>query len=159
MLFKSLPEDLRIVVEFFLLTGISLEEFIHLKREHVDWTNNKLFISSGVSGSGSSRFIPLDSRIQAILKTASSQRPDSPWIFGDRSHQNWQLANLKERLQAAFEQCPLSPTATLPRLRHTFVERLLQKGVAFPLLYKMLGKTDIAKMMFYFGLTQRRGSL
>ncbi len=149
ILLKSTPNELKVVVEFLLLTGISLRQLIHLRWEHVDWKNDQIFVPA-ILHSSSLRFIPMDARIQMILKTADSQRLDSPWIFVDPSHQKWQLADLHQRLTKVFGKCPLSKLVTLSRLRHTFAVGLLQKGVAFSLLYKMLGKTDIAKMMIYF---------
>jgi len=148
---KSIPQDLSFVVEFMLLTGIRVRELIPLRWEHMDWPNHRLWISSGFSPGKGDRSVPMDLRTQTLLENLRRRKAVSPFIFLDQNHQKWHLRDLQTKLNRVLKTCPISKTITLMSLRHTFAARCVQKGVAFPSLYKILGETDVAKMMIYLG--------
>ena len=150
----SAPDNFKPVIEFMFLTGLRSWELIELKCSQVDWSNRCLNIPFSSRENLKARNIPLPLRAQEILQQWKGTAHISSFIFSDPAGQKWKKEDIERKLQEIFIKCPFKKGLDFTALRHSFAVSLIRKGVPFSKLYRILGKTDIARMMIYFSHLQ-----
>jgi len=143
---------LRDVIDMALGAGLRLTELIRLTWSGVDFPNNCITIDQS-SGSGCpTRRIPLDADIRALLDQLWHEDVcNDQCVLVDPEGQMWQRDLIERQFYKAVGRSGLSDQIRLCSLRDTFAFRVLQRGVSLIGLSRLLGLTDVAKVMRYAG--------
>ena len=138
--------SLNLVINFLLQTGLRISELVTLKWEHVNWEKALLTVMSGHA----TREIPLNLNAVHLLKErAEGNVFDSSWIFTADENNPWTLELLYEKLDACLRQISLKVPVRFSNFRVVFACQLLRQGVTLMTVGKILGLSDIGKMMYF----------
>jgi integrase len=125
----------KLYVEFLLNTGLRREEALKLRLEHVDLSQNVIFVEK--TKTGQMRVIPLNRRAKEILIE-----------LGENLFSKLNKHDVTNKFRHYLEQAGLEGFK-LHSLRHTFATRLLSMGVDLYTISRLLGHTDMKTSMIY----------
>lgn len=170
-LFENLPEDLKPVVEFAILSGQRRSAIVGLRWDKIDWTNAEAEIVN--KGGGVHRFPLSPVMVQIILEQPqlddcpfvftyvcerpAPKRPDRPQrVKGQRypfTPQGWKRKWSKALTDAGIENFRFHD------LRHTSATRIIRASGNLKAAQKLLGHTDIRTTSRYahVGMDDLRG--
>ncbi len=170
-LFENLPEDLKPVVEFAILSGQRRSAIVGLRWDKIDWTNAEAEIVN--KGGGVHRFPLSPVMVQIILEQPqlddcpfvftyvcerpAPKRPDRPQrVKGQRypfTLQGWKRKWSKALTDAGIENFRFHD------LRHTSATRIIRASGNLKAAQKLLGHTDIRTTSRYahVGMDDLRG--
>ena len=138
--------SLNLVINFLLQTGLRASELIGLKWEHVNWEKSFLTVRSFKT----TRDIPLNPNAIHLLKErAESNVFDSPWIFTQDESTPWTMDALYKKLDSCLNQTSIGVPVRFGSFRYVFACQLLRQGVNLMTVCKILGLSDIGKMMYF----------
>ena len=110
--------------------------------------------SCGVARGG--RVIPMDYETEVILNRFKIKNGHfgEGYVFAGDDGMPLDVEHLKRCLQQAAHDAGIERSITFNFLRNTFALRMLEKGVTLTDLYRLLGLSDIAKVMRYAGFAR-----
>jgi integrase/recombinase XerD len=120
------------IVYTLLHTGIRVSELCALNKSNLDFTHNQLFVYPAV---GVQRSIPLSDEVKIHLLNYLESAKIVDALFISKSN---------ERLTERSIQYMLKKYCVNPhKLRHTFCQRLVDKGVSLEVVSQLAGHKDI----------------
>lgn len=155
-LIRVAPVELAYTMEFVILTGITVEELVNLKWENVNWRENFLEIKDTRLRE---RSIPCTVRAVEILKVLHGNcYPQTPFVFGGEQGDKQIAGRLEERLTRAHSEAGLDKNITFRKLRRVFAYNLICQDVSLFTVNRLLGFSDVARIVFYFRFLQEKRS-
>ncbi|MAL17145.1 MAG: hypothetical protein CL670_05890 [Balneola sp.] len=127
--------------KFFVLTGLRLGEFIHLKWDNVDFENKVISIEKYIEDGeliwepktkSSIRNVPLSAEAVDILR--KQEEKNDIFVFTSKKGMKLHPNTVYGAFKRAAGKAKVSEDKTIHTLRHTFASQLAQKGVE---LYKI----------------------
>jgi integrase/recombinase XerD len=120
------------IVYTLLHTGIRVSELCALNKSNLDFTHNQLFVYPAV---GVQRSIPLSDEVKIHLLNYLESANIVDALFISKSNER-----LTERsIQYMLKKYSVNPH----KLRHTFCQRLVDKGVSLEVVSQLAGHKDI----------------
>jgi integrase/recombinase XerD len=121
------------IVYLLLHTGIRVSELCSLNKSDIDFERNRVFVRNNSTGEG--RTIPLSGEARAYLEKHIELNRIEDALFVSKSNER-----LSERsIQYMLKKYQVNPH----KLRHTFCQRLVDKGVALEIVSELAGHKDI----------------
>ena len=140
----------RAMVEFFLATGVRVNEFCNIKFTDVDMDTNAVYVKDGKGGKD--RVTYINAIAAYYLKFYLAGREDTcPMLFCNYKGEKLTPGGVREvfrRLGEAAEVDNVHPH----RFRRTFATGLAKRGMQVQYLQKLLGHTSIDTTMEYVAL-------
>lgn len=131
--------------------GLRLNEICSLRVCDVDSQNMRLFIHCGKGGKD--RYTLLSQRSLEVLREYwKSYRPKHPdgWLFLNKDHSTHaQPRALQRAFHVALERAGITKSASFHTLRHCFATHLLESGVDFFTVKRLMGHSDMATTTRY----------
>jgi integrase/recombinase XerD len=129
------PRDIAIVY-VLLHTGIRVSELCGLNQDDINLTTNQSSLTVHESRGEKGRTIPLSKEVKYYLeKYITSQNNDKEFLFESNFHQ---------RITPRAVQYMLKKYNVTPhKLRHTFCNQLVQKGIDIAVVAELAGHLDI----------------
>lgn len=153
-IWKELDEHWVEPLKFIVHTGLRKGEWINLKWNNVNLSENNPTITVTSSGSwktktGESRVIPLNKNAVEIIKKQKDR--NSEFVFTSKNGQKIHPDKPYHSLKSALKKLGLS--GDIHKLRHTFASNLVMNGKPLYDVQKLLGHKDIATTMIYAHLS------
>lgn len=121
------------IVYLLLHTGIRVSELCSLNKSDIDFEKNLVIVKHNSTGEG--RVIPLSDEARAYLENHIQLNRIEDALFVSKSNER-----LSERsVQYMLKKYQVNPH----KLRHTFCQRLVDKGVALEIVSELAGHKDI----------------
>jgi integrase/recombinase XerD len=121
------------IVYLLLHTGIRVSELCALNKSDIDFERNLVIVTHNSTGEG--RMIPLSDEARAYLEKHIELNRIEDALFVSKSNER-----LTERsVQYMLKKYQVNPH----KLRHTFCQRLVDKGVALEIVSELAGHKDI----------------
>ncbi|MGS2780562.1 tyrosine-type recombinase/integrase [Robertmurraya sp. GLU-23] len=121
------------IVYLLLHTGIRVSELCSLNKSDIDFERNLVLVKHHSTGEG--RVIPLSDEARAYLENHIELNHIEDALFVSKSNER-----LTERsVQYMLKKYQVNPH----KLRHTFCQRLVDKGVALEIVSELAGHKDI----------------
>jgi integrase/recombinase XerD len=121
------------IVYLLLHTGIRVSELCSLNKSDIDFERNRVFVRNNSTGEG--RTIPLSAEARDYLEKHIELNRIEDALFVSKSNER-----LSERsIQYMLKKYQVNPH----KLRHTFCQRLVDKGVALEIVSELAGHKDI----------------
>lgn len=151
---KVLPElrpRARSMVEILVNTGMRWGELRNLEWDNVDWNEKRIHVrvKEGWSPKGGERKVPMNKRVQQILKELSRT---NNWVFSSRTGSRVKHYLVWKSFKKACQKARIN-NVSLHTLRHTFASHLIMAGVDLATVSKLLGHKDITTTMIYSHLS------
>jgi len=128
-------------------TGMRRGEIFNLKWQDVNLHTKLLTVRGNTAKSGQSRYIPMNSEVQSVLKAWRGQQPDTSGLVfpgkGGRPFDNIQSSWEAVRVAAKLEDLRWHD------LRHDFASRLVASGVDLNTVRELLGHADLKMTLRY----------
>ena len=143
--------QLKLIYQFAIYTGLRLSEIIFLRWESIDFDNDVILVRNHnefTTKSKKFRNIPLHPILRKQLQTSRSSNSNDEYVFmrnGDKMKKNF----LSCRFARAVKTAGLSNRYHFHSLRHSFASSLVRKGVSIYHVSKLLGHADIKTTMIY----------
>lgn len=131
-------------VAFMIATGANLNESYRARREHIDLANKRVFID-GTKRETRRRFVPINSVNIELIKRVLR---DAPGKAGEPLFTNWDKMwrDLGERcLKLGL------PRLSSNDLRRTYGSILVQAGVPFEVVAKLMGHSSVSMVFKVYG--------
>lgn len=120
------------IIYTLLHTGIKVSELCALNKSDVDFTNNQLIIKTCT---GEQRIIPLSQEVKYHIRKYCNSSTIEDALFISKSNKR-----LTERsVQYILKKYNVNPH----KLRHTFCQQLINKGVNLEIVSKLAGHKDM----------------
>ncbi|MCE4052208.1 tyrosine-type recombinase/integrase [Bacillus sp. Au-Bac7] len=121
------------IVYLLLHTGIRVSELCSLNKSNIDLIKKQLIVKNGITGE--ERVIPLSEEAKEYLHKYCDSFNSDEALFTSRSNER-----LTERsIQYMLKKYNVHPH----KLRHTFCQKLIDKGVGLEIVSKLAGHKDI----------------
>lgn len=121
------------IVYMLLHTGIRVSELCSLNKSDIDFERNRVFVRN--NSTGECRTIPLSGEARAYLEKHIELNRIEDALFVSKSNER-----LSERsIQYMLKKYQVNPH----KLRHTFCQRLVDKGIALEIVSELAGHKDI----------------
>lgn len=129
---------------FLAGTGVRVAEALELHWQNVDFQKRSLKIAQ--------REVPMDMDVFALLerKAATGAANENGFVFAGPARKQPRIRELEEDMARSLRRCKLAENIRLSTLRHSFVRRLLEGGVAPVRVCRLMGFADIARIMYYW---------
>ena len=132
-----------------LNTGMRKGEQFSLEWAQIDLERKRIYLNQ--TKNGSSREIPLNRTCWTVLKTLYDKRPDDGAVFRS-SRYNKPLADPKKWFETALRDAKIR-NFTWNDLRHTFISRLVMRGVDLRTVQELAGHKSISMTVRYSHLS------
>ncbi len=132
------------LLEFMILTGLTLLETVDLQWTDVHWESRYLQV-----GGRHPRKTVLTVRAWEILKDRAQEKASAVHVFTDFSGQRLDPRSLTDDFQECLQKARLAGKISWSNLRHCFARHIARRGVPFSNLYKFMGFSDIARGIIY----------
>ncbi len=134
----------KLVVWTLLDTGLRVEEFCHMTKVNIDWSNHKITVygKNTKGGDKKRRDVPMSDRVRPLLEGWIAQND----CIGMDTKTAYNIVR-RVASRCAIGKC--SPHV----LRHSFAVNSLEKGIPLPALQKVLGHEDMATTAVYLDLS------
>lgn len=142
----KIPEHLCLIIEAIMYSGITLQELINLKWEHIDWERKTMkIINPDHAGClRLPRVIPLHPKLFETLNTLHSKKgQQNSIVFSDKLGKPLLQGNLKADLAQVMREHHLGGSLTFASLGRIFVYTLIKRRVPLTTMQKILGHDDI----------------
>lgn len=126
----------------------------NLKWDDVQFEKKRLRIRGEVSKNKRTRYIPMNSKLQAILVMQKEMYGLLAWVLSGMYGQ--QRATCQNAFRKARKKAGIDPKFRMHDMRHTWTSHLLHAGVDPKLIQKWAGWHSI-KMLDRYGHPDRRG--
>ena len=127
-------------------TGMRKGEALSMTWDDVDWDRDMIVLRDPEKIKTSMpRSIPMTSRVKSILRCRMQSQHDSPFNFSDHELSYW-VSCFKDEVVTSFSMKGL---AFFHTCRHTFISRLVQKGVGLSIVKELAGHKSITTTMRY----------
>ena len=123
--------------------GLRPEEAASLKKEHINFTTGKLFISSGKT-KAARRYLDMTNETKTML--AKRMAGSSPWIFPSDRRPGMHIGRLNsvhDRIVDEAARDGVDLNFVLYDLRHTFATRMAEAGCDMKTLAEILGHNSL----------------
>ncbi len=139
-LLKEADPQTRLVIEFYIASGMRVSEALDLRWPQVDRTGEAILINK--SKTGKARSIPLNARLTAILDRAT-RHIRSDYVLRDDQGIPLDRFILARKVESALERAGVVKVkgSTFNLFRHTFGSRLAEKGYSFGAIAKLMGNS------------------
>jgi integrase len=130
---------------FGALTGMRLNEIIHLKWDNIDIERQVIRVENSVgftTKSGRGRTIPLNKLLLDLLISIRPQQAQSSFVFSRRGYR-YSPGFISHRFKLYIRALGLNEALHFHSLRHTFASWLVQEGVSLYEIQKLLGHSDL----------------
>ncbi len=149
-LIQECPNHLKPIVQTALLTGMRREEILSLKWEQIN--HGFIFLAGGMVKSGKGRQIPINDRLDEILRQLRQRNQlKSEYVFCDS--QGRRFHEVKRSFNGACRRAGLEDFH-FHDLRHTFASHLVMNGAGLKAVQELLGHADLTMTMRYAHLSQ-----
>lgn len=143
------------VLETLYGTGIRNGELIKLELNHINLSQNHLFIHQGKGYKD--RIVPIPDYLKMILTNyIQNARPyftqfnlKSPLLFLTNKSNPFNLDTISTILKQALKRANIKKNITPHSLRHSFATHLIENGIDLHYLQKILGHNDIQTTLIY----------
>lgn len=132
-----------------LNTGMRKGEQFSLEWTQVDLDRKRIYLSQ--TKNGSSREIPLNRTCLKVLENLYDKRPDEGPVFRSSRYKK-PLADPKKWFETALRNAKIS-NFTWHDLRHTFISRLVMRGVDLRTVQELAGHKSITMTVRYSHLS------
>jgi len=158
-LLSHCEDDLRDMVIMTLRTGIRVRELVRLAWTKVDFKKKTIKIEA-IYDSGNKllkeRQLPIDQEMEAILHRSRMKKATVPgFVFVADDGKPFEEQYLREELRMAATKSVIKGPVNFEILRNMFVLNVLGRGVSLVDVHRLLGLSDIAKVMRYFAFCGR----
>jgi len=145
-LIKASPQELRDVIKFLWHTGARPQE---LRAIEADWIGDrKITLPRAISKGGKTRrVIYLDPMAAAIAARLAEKHNTGP-IFRNRAGRAWTRFALAAAFQAARDKAGV-PGACAYAIRHTWITRMLERGVGAATVAALAGNSPAIVLRVY----------
>ncbi len=123
-------------IRLLILTGCRLREILHLRWEHVDFENGRLYLPDSKTGA---KTVFLATAAQEVLSSIPRTR-GNPWVIEGRKP-NSHLSDLKGPWSRLCKKAELRDLR-IHDLRHSFAAVGAGLGLSLPMIGKLLGHTQ-----------------
>jgi len=142
-------DDLAAIIHFAAYTGMRQSEILRIRNMDICWTTHRIWVG-GLPGqetkAGNCRAIPINPKIEPLLKERCSQCSSRTRLFGDE----WRD---KDQLLRAFRKVnrmvPKDESYCFHTLRHSFATWCAEAGVPIRTLMALMGHKRIETTLRY----------
>ena len=142
-LLEALPEHLRPVVRFALVTGCRMSEILHLEWHRVDFGRRVAWLDPGTTKSGDGRGIPLNT--DAVLALRSVQGSSDRWCF---TYQGKPMTAVGAAWERALRRAGIE-AFRFHDLRHTWASWHVMSGTSLQELMELGGWKSFEMVLRY----------
>lgn len=151
----------RICLSTIYACGLRLQEGVSLQVAHIDSSRGMIHVQKGKGRKD--RYVPLPSRLLAMLRTYWRTHRHPVWLFPaagrrttipivDRQHVSG--GTVYNAFKAALTESPIHKPAHIHTLRHSWATHLLEAGVNLRLIQQYLGHRSLKTTARYIHLTR-----
>jgi integrase len=138
-------------LDIALNTGMRKGEQFSLEWPQVDLDRKRIYLNQ--TKNGSSREIPLNRTSLTVLKALYDKRPDDGAVFRSSRYRK-PLADPKKWFETALRTAKIS-NFTWHDLRHTFISRLVMRGIDLRTVQELAGHKSITMTVRYSHLSHQ----
>ena len=144
-------DQLKLIYQFAIYTGLRLSEIIFLRWESIDFDKDVILVRNHnefTTKSKKFRNVPLHPILRKQLQISRIANPNDEYVF-TRNGETMKRNFLSCRFARAVKTAGLSKRYHFHTLRHSFASSLVRKGVSIYHVSKLLGHADIKTTMIY----------
>ena len=131
----------KLIVWTLLDTGLRVSEFVHLRKEMVEWAWDRIGL---VGKGGKRRVVPITARVKKALES----------MFALSEGKIEMSKRTAERAVTTLGQrAGITKKITPHVLRHTFAVQSLRRGISLPSLQKILGHSNLTTTAIYLNMS------
>ncbi|MCB0285631.1 MAG: site-specific integrase, partial [Calditrichaeota bacterium] len=148
-------DEMEHLVEFYLLTGVRLNEARSLRWDAVDLPRKFLTIRSAFAKAKKHRIISFaeDAALAAMINTIPHR--EDGYLFGPPDNQpRWSADWVCRRISAILSELGY-PWASIHTFRHTYISHLIMTGVPVNTVKELIGHVSIATTLRYAHLAPK----
>ena len=157
---NNLSVDLKDVAIFLLRTGARLDELLCLKWACVDFIGNCFRIEGSFSSSRKKQKgldVPMDSDVRVICQRLRGQvTGQQGYVFCGEGGGRLDRNQLVEEFGHCARKQGINKASIFPIIRNTFARDMVKKGVSLVDLYRLMGYSDIARVVRHAGFVRRK---
>ena len=142
-LYRQLPDHLKDMAEFSLLTGLRQKNVTHLEWSQVDLRRKTAWIHADQAKARQPIGVPLSDAVCAILRARRGQ--SDQWVF---PYQGRALGKIKTAWRKALKRASIEGF-TWHGLRHTWASWHVQAGTPVPILKELGGWSTLSMVTKY----------
>ncbi|MBN2367157.1 MAG: site-specific integrase [Calditrichaeota bacterium] len=142
-------DDFELLVEFYLLTGVRLNEAITLNWDNINTRNKQIIIHGEYTKSKKHRIISYkdDKQIESLLNRL--EKRDDNLLFGPRDNApQWSYWWVSRKIALNLDRIGF-PWATCHTFRHTYISHLVMAGVPLTTVKEIVGHSSINTTLKY----------
>lgn len=144
-LFKYLPEHLRAIVLFALMTGLRKSNILNVQRKQIDFCTNSINV---MDNKGNAYLvIPIADKYLAKLKELCKGIDEDDYLFKNPATE-LPYSDIKKAFHSALQKAKIK-NFRFHDLRHTFATRLVMANVPIVTVQKLLGHKNITTTLRY----------
>ena len=139
---------MKCLVEFYLLTGVRLNEALILKRSDIDFKRKMIKIPSSYTKSKRHRIISFknDRKLSHLLKNLPVREDNI--LFAKPEGDTWNYQWVSSKISQKLSENKF-PWASCHTFRHTYISHLVMSGVPITTVKEIVGHSSISTTMKY----------
>ena len=132
----------RLLLLLIYSSGIRVSEAVKLKKEHIDFARNKIFIKKGKGRKD--RYVLLSDLAAKFLLDYFNSNNIENWIFqGQETGHHLSIRSAQKIFNNAISRSNIVKNVSIHNLRHSFATHLLENGTDIRYIQSLLGHTNI----------------
>jgi len=135
----------KLVIKMLYCSGLRLQELINLKKKHIDFDNNIIFVYQGKGKKDRLSIIAEDLKLD-LLKYYSSYSFKTDYVFEGR-YSKYSKKSVQVILENAGKKLGFKVSPHM--LRHSFATHLLEQGTDIRIIQSLLGHSDLNTTQIY----------
>jgi integrase/recombinase XerD len=141
----------RLMIKLIYSAGLRVNELVHLKPEHFDFTNNYGWVRQG-KGNKDRMFIIAESLKQELTEYIATecQNPSCYLFKGNTGHIT--TATIRAIVKSAAKTAKIPKNIHPHTLRHSFATHIIENGESIASLQSLLGHSSAETTMMYVHL-------
>lgn len=147
------PLKQRMILTSLYAAGLRLEEGLHLRVSDIDSARMLLRVACGKGAK--ERLVPLSPRLLTELREYWRTYRPATWLFpGGNDEQPLNSATVQKACTRAAREAGLTKRVTPHVLRHSYATGLLEAGVDFLTIQRLLGHRSFSTTLIYLHVRQ-----